>query len=76
VIGLAGTGSKTLVLNDVFVPHYRMMTFADAAAGRSPGSRHYDNRLFCVPVYCHVSTCLAATAIGATMGARRLHCRY
>jgi resorcinol 4-hydroxylase (FADH2) len=69
VIGLAGTGSKTLVLNDVFVPDHRMMTFADAAAGRSPGSRHYDNRLFCVPVYCHVSTCLAATAIGAAMGA-------
>jgi hypothetical protein len=49
VIGLAGTGSKTLVLNDVFVPDYRMMTFADAAAGRSPGSRHYDNRLFLRP---------------------------
>ena len=39
VIGLAGTGSKTLVLQDVFVPDYRVMTFADAAAGRSPGSR-------------------------------------
>jgi alkylation response protein AidB-like acyl-CoA dehydrogenase len=69
VIGLAGTGSKTLVLNDVFVPDYRLMTFADAAAGRSPGSRLYENRLFSIPVYCHVSTCLAATAIGAAMGA-------
>ena len=45
------------------------MTFADAAAGRSPGSRIDDNRLFSVPVYCHVSSCLAATAIGSAMGA-------
>jgi alkylation response protein AidB-like acyl-CoA dehydrogenase len=37
VIGLAGTGSKTLVLNDVFVPDYRLMTFADAAAARAAG---------------------------------------
>jgi alkylation response protein AidB-like acyl-CoA dehydrogenase len=69
VIGLAGTGSKTLVLNDVFVPEHRVLAFAAAAAGRSPGSRLYDNRLFSVPVYCHVSTCLAATAIGAAIGA-------
>ena len=69
VIGLAGTGSKTLVLNDVFVPDYRLMTFADAAAGRTPGSRLYQNRLYSVPVYCHVSTCLAAAAIGAAKGA-------
>lgn len=69
VIGLAGTGSKTLVLNDVFVPDYRIMTFAEAAGGCSPGSRLYQNRLFSVPVYCHVSTCLAATAIGAAKGA-------
>jgi alkylation response protein AidB-like acyl-CoA dehydrogenase len=69
VIGLAGTGSKTLVLDDVFVPDYRLMTFADAAAGRTPGSRVYENRLYSVPVYCHVSTCLAAAAIGAAQGA-------
>ena len=69
VIGLAGTGSKTLVLNDVFVPEHRMMLFADAAAGRSPGSKLHANRLYAIPVYCHVSACLAATAVGAASGA-------
>ena len=69
VIGLAGTGSKTLVLNDVFVPEHRMVLFADAAAGRAPGSRLYANKVFAVPVYCHVSACLAATAVGAAAGA-------
>ncbi len=69
VIGLAGTGSKTLVLNDVLVPEYRVLLFADAASGRTPGSQLYSNRLYAVPVYCHVSACLAATAIGAAAGA-------
>ena len=69
VIGLAGTGSKTLVLKDVYVPGYRVLLFADAASGRTPGSRLSSNRLYAVPVYCHVSACLAATAVGAAAGA-------
>lgn len=69
VIGLAGTGSKTLLLKDVFVPGHRVVLFADAASGRTPGSRLYRNRLYAVPIYSHVSACLAATAVGAAAGA-------
>ena len=69
VIGLAGTGSKTLVLQDVFVPEHRVLLFADAASGQTPGSGLYSNRLYSVPLYCHVSACLAATAVGAAAGA-------
>lgn len=69
VIGLAGTGSKTLVLDDVFVPEHRVVLFADAASGRTPGSQLYQNRLYAVPIYSHVSACLAATAVGAAAGA-------
>ncbi len=68
VIGLAGTGSKTLVLDDVFVPGHRLISFADAASGHTPGSRLYANRVFSVPVYSHISPCLAATAVGAAAG--------
>jgi alkylation response protein AidB-like acyl-CoA dehydrogenase len=68
-IGLAGTGSKTLVLDNVFVPEHRLLLFADAAAGRSPGSRLYANRLFSIPIYCQLSPCLASAAVGAAMGA-------
>ena len=68
-IGLAGTGSKTLVLDNVFVPQHRLLMFADAAAGKSPGSRLYANRLFAIPIYCQLSPCLAATAVGAAAGA-------
>lgn len=69
VIGLAGTGSKTLVLNDVFVPEHRLISFADAASGRTPGSKLYANRLYAVPIYSHISPCLAAAAVGAAAGA-------
>jgi alkylation response protein AidB-like acyl-CoA dehydrogenase len=68
-IGLAGTGSKTLVLDNVFVPQHRLLMFADAAAGRSPGGRLYQNRLFAIPIYCQLSPCLAAAAVGAAAGA-------
>jgi resorcinol 4-hydroxylase (FADH2) len=68
-IGLAGTGSKTLVLDKVFVPAHRLLLFSDAAAGRSPGSRLYPNRLFAIPIYCQLSPCLAAAGVGAAMGA-------
>jgi alkylation response protein AidB-like acyl-CoA dehydrogenase len=68
-IGLAGTGSKTIVLDNAFVPAHRLLLFADAAAGRSPGSRLYKNRLFAIPIYCQLSPCLAAAGIGAAMGA-------
>jgi len=69
VIGLAGTGSKTLVLKDVFVPEHRIVLFADAASGRTPGSRHYQNPLYAIPIYSNISSCLAATAVGAALGA-------
>jgi resorcinol 4-hydroxylase (FADH2) len=69
VIGLAGTGSKTLVLKDVFVPEHRKILFTEAASGKTPGGRHSPNRLYSVPIYCHISACLAATAIGAAAGA-------
>jgi resorcinol 4-hydroxylase (FADH2) len=68
-IGLAGTGSKTIVLDNTFVPAHRLLKFADAAAGRSPGSRLYENRLFAIPIYCQLSPCLAAAGVGAAMGA-------
>ncbi|MGO7522356.1 flavin-dependent monooxygenase, partial [Rhizobium brockwellii] len=41
VVGLAGTGSKSLILKDVFVPEDRMLSFPDATSGRTPGGRGY-----------------------------------
>ena len=38
VLGLLGTGSKSLVLNDVFVPEHRVVMVADMFAGTVPGA--------------------------------------
>ena len=70
VIGLAGTGSKTLVLDDAFVPAHRVLTFAETTSGRTPGAKLYpDNPTFAVPMLCDIPSCLAAVAVGAAQGA-------
>jgi alkylation response protein AidB-like acyl-CoA dehydrogenase len=38
VLGLAGTGSKSLALDDVFVPEHRVVMLADLYAGTTPGA--------------------------------------
>ena len=38
VLGLRGTGSKTLVLNDFFVPAYRTVLLKDLLDGTTPGA--------------------------------------
>jgi alkylation response protein AidB-like acyl-CoA dehydrogenase len=70
VVGLAGTGSKTLILKDVVVPPHRVLTFPDATSGRTPGSRLYPGQgLFNMPLLMGIPSCLAATAVGAAKGA-------
>ena len=41
VLGLAGTGSKSLALHDVFVPKHRCVMVADLFAGTPPGAEVY-----------------------------------
>ncbi len=69
VVGLSGTGSKTLVMEDVFVPAHRILTFRDTTSGRTPGSRINPNPGFGIPMLSNIPSCLAATAVGAAAGA-------
>ncbi len=72
VVGLAGTGSKTLVLDEVFVPAHRLLLFADTTSGNTPGARHYThNATFRVPMLANIASCLASAGLGAAMGALR-----
>src|SRR5205823_13356327 len=38
VLGLAGTGSKSLMVRDVFVPEHRCVMVSDLFAGTPPGA--------------------------------------
>ena len=70
VIGLAGTGSKTLVLDEVFVPAHRLLYFSATTSGDTPGRRHYrDNPTFGVPMLANIASCLASVSVGAASGA-------
>jgi len=69
VNGLAGTGSKDIAAHDVFVPAHRVLMFADARAGTTPGAKYYKNPLYKMPLLIHGASMLASTAVGAARGA-------
>jgi alkylation response protein AidB-like acyl-CoA dehydrogenase len=70
VVGLAGTGSKTLQLKDAFVPEHRVLTFLETTSGKTPGALLYsDNPGFSVPMLSNIPSCLASVAVGTAAGA-------
>ena len=69
VVGLAGTGSKTLVLDQAFVPGHRLVHFGPLVAGNAPGAVTYPRRGFDVPMLCVIPSCLASVAVGTAKGA-------
>lgn len=50
VAGLAGTGSNTVVAEDVFVPEERQVRFGDMLSGTAPGLAVNDGYLWRVPM--------------------------
>src|SRR6266567_6262693 len=70
VVGLAGTGSKTLQLKDVFVPEHRVLTFAETTSGKTPGAvLHAEYSSLSIPMLCNIPSCLASVAVGTAAGA-------
>lgn len=68
-MGLAGTGSKTIVVNDVFVPAYRTASFAALLTGQGPGTKVNTNPLYRQPMLAVVPQCLLAPVLGIARGA-------
>ena len=68
-MGLAGTGSKTIVVDDRFVPAHRTVTFADMLTGSGPGAATNPNPLYRQPMLAVVPHCLVAPALGMARGA-------
>jgi 3-hydroxy-9,10-secoandrosta-1,3,5(10)-triene-9,17-dione monooxygenase len=67
-VGLKGTGSKTIVVDDVFIPEERAVSSEDMAAGSSPGARFHPNPQYGASSVCIFTPPLAGTAIGAARG--------
>lgn len=76
VLGLAGTGSKSLVLRDVFVPRHRCVMVSDLFAGTPPGAAvHPDYPVVRAPRGFLVSYSLPPVAIALGRRALDLVCR-
>lgn len=70
-VGLKGTGSKTIVLTDVFVPFERTLDDADVKQGTSPGLQVNSNPMYGAISTANFTAAMAAPAIGAARGLLR-----
>src|SRR4051794_13701610 len=76
VLGLAGTGSKSLVLHEVFVPEHRVVMVADLFAGTPPGALvHPDYPVLRAPRGYLVSFSLPTVCIALGGRALEIVCR-
>ncbi len=50
VSGLRGTGSKDIVVEEIFVPEHRVVLVADLREARSPGRRIHGTTNFRIPL--------------------------
>lgn len=67
-IGLEGTGSKSFVVEDAFVPEYRLLDGAKARVGQGPGTAVNPAPVYRTPRGGVTSTGFAALTVGAAKG--------
>lgn len=67
-VGLRGTGSKTVVFDDIFIPHYRTVSHFDAENGTAPGALLHDNPMFCGTSTVNFTAAMGVPAMGVAKG--------
>jgi 3-hydroxy-9,10-secoandrosta-1,3,5(10)-triene-9,17-dione monooxygenase len=67
-MGLKGTGTNTIVVDDVFIPENCAVSHKDMQAGTSPGTLLHSNPQYAADFMCIASPPLAGTALGAARG--------
>ncbi|MGH7036098.1 MAG: acyl-CoA dehydrogenase family protein [Stellaceae bacterium] len=63
-VGLAGTGSKDIVIDGAFVPAHRMVSFAALSSGAAPGTAAHPAPLYRLPFMTVIPMAIAAPALG------------
>jgi 3-hydroxy-9,10-secoandrosta-1,3,5(10)-triene-9,17-dione monooxygenase len=75
VSGLSGTGSKDLILDDIFVPEHRRLSITDLATGNTPGGKAHGIPLarlpFVLPAVWGIPPALVGMANGMAEEVRR-----
>jgi 3-hydroxy-9,10-secoandrosta-1,3,5(10)-triene-9,17-dione monooxygenase len=75
-VGLRGTGSNDIVVEDVFVPDYRSLSFTDTSRCVCPGQATNDAPLYRLPFGSVFSYSITTPIIGMAEGAYNSHVGY
>jgi alkylation response protein AidB-like acyl-CoA dehydrogenase len=67
--GMRGTGSKTIVVDNAFVPESRVLRLTDLRDGKAPGSAIYSGVIFHTPFFYYAPISFATPMLGAAQGA-------
>jgi len=67
-VGLKGTGSKTIVVNDIFIPEYRTVSNKEIEEGMAPGRRINAHPMYGAISSANFTAAMAAPALGAARG--------
>jgi alkylation response protein AidB-like acyl-CoA dehydrogenase len=76
VVGLAGTGSNDIVVNEVFVPEHRVISRDAVHDATGPGLSRNTAPVFRIPWGAIFPNAIAASVIGISMGALGAHMDY
>ena len=69
VMGLAGTGSKNVMCDDLFVPAHRFLRMEDTMSGTPPGLAVNSGPLYRIPLFAMISISLCIPLMGMAQGA-------
>lgn len=68
-VGLCGTGSKNIVIDNAFAPAHRMVSFAALSSGAAPGAAIHSNPLYRIPFMAVIPLSIATPALGIAQDA-------
>ncbi|HXR86886.1 MAG TPA: hypothetical protein VN728_07950 [Stellaceae bacterium] len=68
VMGMAGTGSKSFTVEDVFVPAHRILRYSDLEAATGPGNQAHQAPIFRMPHGGLATSAFACVAVGIAEG--------
>ena len=71
-VGLRGTGSKTVLFHDVFIPEYRTLPLRAVAAGEGPGREVNTHPMYGAVQGANFTGAMSAPAVGAAKGMAEL----
>ncbi|GIE75136.1 acyl-CoA dehydrogenase [Actinoplanes philippinensis] len=75
-VGLRGTGSNDIVVDDAFVPEHRSLSFNDTARCVCPGQEQNPGPLYRIPYASIFTYAITTPIIGMATGAYRAHVDY